>query len=161
MIKSKLTFFCAKMGAGKTTKALALSQEKSSVLICEDEWLMALYPNKITTLEDYRYYSNLLKPQIKKIVQSILISGVDVILDFPANTKKQRGWFKTIFSEIEADHVMVYLDVKDSVCLKQIEKRRIEQPKRNSTDTPEMFEAITRYFEVPTNDEGFNVIKEY
>jgi len=39
---------------------LALAQEQNAVLISEDEWLGALYPKKITTLDDYVNYSSLL-----------------------------------------------------------------------------------------------------
>jgi len=160
MKKGKLIFFCAKMGAGKSTKALDLSKNKPNILLSEDEWLSALYPNKIQSLDDYIHYSNLLKPQIKKIVGSILASGVDVIMDFPANTKKQRAWFKSIIETHKVKHELYYLDVTDEVCLKQIENRRIEQPDRKNTDTPEIFEAVTRYFEAPLKEEGFNILSE-
>ena len=52
------------MGAGKSIKAIQLANDKNAVLLSEDEWLAALYPNKISSLEDYLEYSNLLKPQI-------------------------------------------------------------------------------------------------
>ena len=102
-----LIFFCGKMGAGKSTKSSAMSQDRSAVLLSEDEWLESLYPNKVRSLEDYIKYSNLIKPQIKKLVQSILATGTDVVMDFPANTISQREWFKSIYSEINAPHIMV------------------------------------------------------
>ena len=77
-------------------------------------------------------------------------------MDFPANTIQQREWFKTIFSEIQAPHELVYIDRPNKICLEQIAKRRIEQPERAATDTEEMFELVTMYFVAPTADEGFN-----
>ncbi|MCX7553289.1 ATP-binding protein [Marinicella sp. S1101] len=156
MNKGKLTFFCGKMGAGKSTKASEMAQDGNTVLISEDEWLASLYPNKISSLNDYIEYSNLLKPQIKKLVQSILSSGTDVVMDFPANTRSQRDWFRSIFSEIGAPHNLIYIDIPNEVCLEQIEKRRTEQPERANTDTPDMFEQVTKYFTAPTSEEGFN-----
>lgn len=156
MNKGVLTFFCGKMGAGKTTKSREISQERNAVLLSEDEWLSSIYPNCIKTLADYIEYSGLLKPQIKKLVQSILSSGANVVMDFPANTIPQREWFKSIFAEIHARHELIYIDQPDEVCLEQIAKRRIEQPQRAATDTEEMFELVTRYFVAPTSDEGFN-----
>ncbi len=57
MDKGVLTFFCGKMGAGKTTKAREISQKRNAVLLSEDEWLASIYPNSIKSLEDYIKYS--------------------------------------------------------------------------------------------------------
>ena len=157
MNKGELTFFCGKMGAGKSTKAREIAQASNVVLLSEDEWLEALYPYTISSLEDYIKYSALLKPQMKKLVQSILTAGTNVVMDFPANTIKQRDWFKGIFSEIQAPHKLIYIDLTDDVCKEQIAKRRTEQPEMRATDTEDMFEKVTRYFVPPTSDEGFNI----
>lgn len=155
----ELIFFCGKMGAGKSTKSLSMAKETNAVLLSEDEWLASLYPNKFFSLEDYIKYSNRLKPQIKKLAQSILLTGTDVVMDFPANTIAQRDWFRGIYSEIEATHNLVYIDLDDEGCLKQIEKRRMQQPARAKTDTKEMFEKVTSYFVEPQSIEGFNIMR--
>lgn len=147
------------MGSGKTTRASKIAQESNAVLLSEDEWLASLYPNKILSLDDYINYSNRLKPPIKNLVQSILSSGTDVVMDFPANTSAQRKWFRHIFSEIQAPHELVYIDLSNECCLKQIEKRRIQQPERAATDTKAMFEAVTKHFENPQPEEEFNIIR--
>ena len=159
MNKGALIFFCGKMGAGKSTKSRDIAQENNAVLISEDEWLESIYPKKITSLEDYIKYSNQLKPQIKKLVQSILITETDVIMDFPANTISQRVWFKSIFTEVKAPHNLIYIDLPNETCLEQIKKRRIEQPERAATDTVKMFEQVTKYFVEPKAEEGFNITR--
>jgi len=159
MSKGVLTFFCGKMGAGKSTKSREIAQERKAILLSEDEWLESIYPNKIASLEDYIAYSNQLKPQIKKLVQAILVTGTDVVMDFPANTIAQREWFKSIFSEIQASHKLVYIDLSNEDCLKQIEKRRSQQPERAATDTKEMFEAVTKHFVEPQPEEELNIIR--
>jgi predicted kinase len=156
MSKGVLTFFCGKMGAGKTTKSSEIAQKRNAILISEDEWLASLYPNSIVSLDDYIKCSGRLKLQMKSLVQSILNSGIDVVMDFPANTIPQREWFKSIFSEIQAPHELIYIDQPSDVCISQIEKRRTEQPERAATDTKEMFELVTQHFVAPTPDEGFN-----
>ncbi|GAA6167488.1 AAA family ATPase [Sessilibacter corallicola] len=152
-----LTFFCGKMGAGKSTEAKKIARDTNAVLLSEDEWLASIYPDKITSLNDYLKYSGLLKPQIKQLVESILATGTHVVMDFPANTQSQRAWFRTIISEINAPHQLIFIDAPDDLCLKQIQRRRIEQPERAATDTAEMFAQVTQYFSAPTADEGFNV----
>jgi predicted kinase len=157
MNKGKLTFFCGKMGAGKSTKSIELSQGSDTVLLSEDELLTSLYPNQIKTFADYLKLSKQLKPQLKKIAQSILLSGTNVVLDFPANTHNQRQWFKALCNEIEAIHELIYIDLSDEACLKQIEQRRAQQPERLNTDTKAMFEQTTAYFQAPDIDEGLNI----
>lgn len=136
-----LVLLCGKMGAGKSTKAIELAKERNAVLISEDHWLSALFPDQIFRIEDYVRLSNLIKPLVKSLVQGILKSGANVVMDFPANTVAQRQWLKSIFSEINANHELIFLNVTDDVCLQQIAKRRIEQPERAATDTEEIGRA--------------------
>jgi len=157
MNKGKIVFFCGKMGAGKTTKSKSVANDLNAILLSEDEWLASLYPNSIKSLEDYVKYSNLIKPQLKKLVQDILSVGSNVVMDFPGNTVSQRNWFKEIYSEIDASHELIYINVSDDICLAQINKRRSQQPERSATDTVEMFHNMARYFEAPDVNEGFNV----
>jgi predicted kinase len=145
------------MGSGKSTKSREIAETTNAVLLSEDEWLESIWPNGIASVEDYIKYSNQLKPQMKKLVQSILVTGTNVVMDFPANTVSQRQWFREIFSEIDASHNLMYIELPNKICLEQIEKRRIEQPGRASTDTPEMFDRITQYFIEPAAEEGFNI----
>ena len=159
MKRGTLVFFSGKMGAGKTTKSKEIALEWNAVLLSEDEWLESIYPNKISSLDDYIKYSSQLKPQIKKLVQSILVAGTDVVMDFPANTTSQREWFREIFNEVKAPHSLIFIDVTNEVCLKQIEKRRVTQPERAATDTVEMFEQVTKYFVEPTPSEGFDITR--
>ena len=152
-----LVLICGKMGAGKSTKAKEVSKESNTILLSEDEWLGKLYPGQISGLEDYIKYSRLIKPVVKSLVQDLLLSGVRVVMDFPANTVSQRVWLKSIASEISAEHKLLYLSASDSLCLDRIAKRRIEQPERQATDTEEMFRQVTKYFVEPCENEQLNV----
>ena len=145
------------MGAGKSTKSKQVSQERNAVLISEDEWLSMLYPNIITSFDDYLHYSALLKPLVKSHVLDILKTGTSVVMDFPANTVNQRKWFKKLIIEANAPNELIYLNVSNEVCLRQIEKRRLEQPERAIYDTESMFLEVTKYFQEPDQSEGFNL----
>ncbi|EDL52427.1 Cell division protein ZipA [Vibrio mediterranei AK1] len=155
----KLIFFCGKMGAGKTTQSKLIAAKQRAVLISEDEWLAAHYPSQIQSFEDYIKFSTLIKPFIKSHVQSLLTVGVDVVMDFPANTVRQRLWFSSLCSEVQCAHELYYLNVPDEVCLVQIGKRRVEQPERAHFDTEDVFHHVTQYFEEPTDNEGLNIVK--
>ena len=149
--------FSGKMGAGKSTKSKQVSQERNAVLISEDEWLSKLYPNQITSFDDYLHYSSLLKPLVKSHVLDILKTGTSVVMDFPANTVNQRKWFKELITEANAPNELIYLNVNNDICLRQIEKRRLEQPERAIYDTESMFIEVTQYFQEPEQSEGFNL----
>jgi predicted kinase len=157
MNKAVLTFFCGKMASGKSTHSIDIARERNAVLLSEDEWLESMYPNKVKSLDSYIEYSNRLKPQIKKLAQSILSAGTDVVMDFPGNTIKQRNWFREIFSEIDASHNLVYIELEDEDCIAQMMKRRVQQPERAATDTEEIFIQVTKYFQEPESAEGFNI----
>jgi predicted kinase len=152
-----LIFFCGKMGSGKSTKAIELVHEYDAILLSEDEWLSALYPEEIKVFDDYIKYSSRLKPLLKKHVQNLLNSGISVVMDFPANTHTQRAWFKEIFSEYEIPHKLYYLEASDALCLKQIEQRRKINPSRADFDTEKVFHQVNSYFQPPIEEEGFNI----
>ena len=155
----KLTFFCGKMGAGKSTCSKRLTNDNQAVLISEDEWLSAHYPDQIKNFEDYLTYSALIKPFVKSHVQNILKTASNVVMDFPANTKKQRQWFKGIVTETGCEHELIFLDLSDEQCLIHIARRRIEQPQRAQFDNKEVFYHVTQFFEAPTESEAFNITK--
>lgn len=155
--KGTLIFFCGKMGAGKSTYSKNLANEISAVFLSEDDWLSAIYPEEIKNFDDYIKYSSRLKPLLKEHVRRILNSGVSVVMDFPGNTKKQRAWFKEIFSEGNFPHKLIYLKADDQLCLNRLEKRRKSSPERTRFDTEEVFHQVTGYFQAPTDGEGFNI----
>lgn len=154
-----MIFFCGKMGAGKTSMSVRKAAENNAVLISEDDWLSQIYTTQIADFDDYLKYSRQIKPLVKTLVQNILGTGTNVVLDFPANTIGQRDWFRSLYSEIEAPHEMIYLEASNEVCLAHIAKRKAEQPDRASFDTEEVFLRVTRYFEEPREEEKINVRK--
>ncbi|WP_245912468.1 AAA family ATPase [Brunnivagina elsteri] len=99
-----LIFFCGKMGAGKSTLSRQISQELNAILLSEDDWLSNLYPEEIKNFDDYLKYANRLKPLLKNHLRNILNSGISVVMDFPANTKNQRGASHFLFSEQRLIH---------------------------------------------------------
>lgn len=155
--KGTLVFFCGKMGAGKSTFSQKISQELNAILISEDDWLSTLYSEEINNFDDYLKYSKRLKSLLKAHITSILNMGISIVMDFPANTINQRAWFKDIFLTEGIPHRLIYLDVEEQTCLKQIAKRRQTNPERAIFDTEEVFRHVTSFFQPPSTDEGFSI----
>ena len=154
MNPGSLTFFCGKMGAGKTTMALELANQPATILLSEDEWLAAIYPDEISNLDDYIHCSTRLKPLLKAHIQNLLNAGVSVVMDFPGNTRKQRAWFREIVLVGNFPHKLIYLDVS---CLQQIAQRALKQAERARFDTETVFHQVNSYFQPPSPDEGLNI----
>ncbi len=155
--KGTLFFFSGKMGAGKSTYSKKLADEENAILLSEDAWLAAVYPEEIKDFNDYIKYSSRLKPLLKDHVRSIQHSGVSVVMDFPGNTTKQRAWFKELFSGEGIPHKLIYLEADDGLCLERLALRRQSAPERASFDTEETFHQVTAFFQAPTEEEGFTI----
>ena len=156
-LKGTLVFFCGKMGAGKSTLSQKISQELNAILVSEDEWLSAIYPEEIQNFDDYLKYSKRLKPLLKGHIQNILNSGISGVMDGPANTRKQRAWCKDIFAGEGIPHRLIYLDGDDKTCIERIAKRRKTNPERAQFDTEDVFRHVTSFFQAPSADEGFSI----
>ena len=158
----KLYFFCGKMGAGKTTESRVMAIREKAVLISEDEWLSALYPKLISTFDEYLHYSSRLRPLIFEHVVNILRTGSNVVLDFPANTPKQRKWFLELANAAGTKAQLIYLRASDELCLGRIATRRIEQPERAAFDNESTFNEVNKFFQEPGEHEDFDIqIREY
>jgi len=154
-----LHFFCGKMAAGKSTLAKALASENAVILLSEDDWLSTLYPEEIADISGYVKYSTRLQNILTDHVQSILSSGVSVVLDFPGNTENQRKWFRSIFEKSNVSHILHFIDAGDDLCKRQLFERSKNKPEGAAFTTEAEFDMITTYFQPPNEAEGFNIVK--
>lgn len=155
--KPTLHFFCGKMASGKSTLAQSLAKENHAILMAEDVWLSMLYPEEINEFNDYIKYSRRLKSILSPHIQDILLQGTSIVLDFPGNTPLQRNWFRSIFESVEANHLLHYIIASDELCKQQLRIRSKDKPEKSAFTTEAEFEAITKYFQPPTAEEGFNI----
>jgi predicted kinase len=157
--QAKLFFLCGKMAAGKSTLASALALQQNAVLLVQDEFLDRLYPGEIVDIPGFVKYSARLRTALTPHIHSLLLKGVSVVLDFPGNTKAQRSWFRELIEGAKVGHELHFIDVPDEVCKVQLKERSKELPAGTAWTTDAEFDAITAYFQMPTAEEGFNVIR--
>ncbi len=157
MSVATLHFFCGKAGAGKSTKAKAIAEANGAILLSEDVWLARLYGDQIKVFDDYIRFSQKLNTVVTPLVIDLLALGQSVVMDFQANTKCRRSWFRSMFEEARADHVMHYLQAPDALCLERIQKRNTEMPEGASQLTEADYWHVTSYFQPPEEIEGFHV----
>ena len=153
-----LHILSGKIASGKSTLAARLAAQPGTILIGEDAWLAALFAEELQTLDDYVRCSARLRRIMGPHVAAILRAGVSVVLDFPANTRGQRRWFRTIVETAGVAHHLHVLDVPDAVCLARLRARNAggDHP---FTVTDDLFREITSHYTEPAADEGFTIIR--
>jgi predicted kinase len=155
----KLFLLCGKMAAGKSTLARELARREGAVLLVQDEFFERLYPGEIKDIADYVRCSTQLAAALSPLILDLLTKGVPVVLDFPGNTRTQRAWFRRLLDEAQVGHELHFLDVSDDVCKGQLKKRSQDLPVGSAWTTDAEFDAITAYFQPPSADEGFNIVR--
>jgi predicted kinase len=159
MPAARLLFMCGKMAAGKSTLARALAQHENAVLIVQDEWLETLFPGEITAIPDFLRCSSRLRSALAPHVRDLLSRGIPVVLDFPANTVAQRAWFRELFEAANVSHELHFIDAPDDLCRRQLRERTRHLPAGTPWTTDAEFDAITAYFQPPSEDERFTVVR--
>ena len=152
--RATLHFLCGKAGAGKSTIARDLAAADNAILLCEDVWLARLYGEEMKTFDDYRRVAQRLRRVVGPLATDLLRAGCNVVLDFPANTRAARAWFRALADEAGASHVLHFVDSPDTTCLERIGRRNRERPEGSHHLSPEQFTAISAFFEPPEAAEG-------
>jgi predicted kinase len=156
---AKLIFFCGKMAAGKSTLARDLTVRENAVLLVQDDFLNALFPGEITDIPVFVKSSSRLQSALTPHVCALLSKGISVVLDFPGNTKSQRAWFRELIERAEVDHELHFVDASDALCKSQLRDRSKGLPVGTPWTREVDFEAINTYFQPPSEDEQFNVVR--
>ena len=154
-----LSFFCGKMAAGKSTLAKRIVERTDAILLVQDDWLGHLFPDEIVDVDAYRKCSQRLTAALTSHVATLLARGTDVVLDFPANTSRQRAWFRELIDRTRAPHELHFVDTPDTLCKAQLRERSRDLAEGAAWTTDAEFEAITRFFEPPAPAEGFNIVR--
>jgi predicted kinase len=159
--RGKLLFICGKMAAGKSTLSKELAAREDAVHLSLDGLLGALYPGELIDLAAFVKYSTRLQSVLTPHIVALLTKGVSVVLDFPANTKRQRAWFRQLLEMSGSDHELHFIMASDEVCKRQLKQRSQELglPPDAKWTTEADFEEVTAYFDPPAVDEGFNIIR--
>ena len=157
--RAKVYFMCGKMAAGKSTLARELAKTKNAALLIQDEFLATLYPGEIRSIQDFVKYSARVRDALSLHIQELLTRGISVVLDFPANTRVQRQWFRQIFESAKVEHELHFIDAPNDLCKRQLRQRSATLPAGSAWTTDAEFDAITAYFQAPAEDEKFTVIR--
>lgn len=158
-VSARLVFVCGKMASGKSTLARELALHHRTVLLVQDQFLEALFPGEITDIPSFVNRSSRVRAALTPLLCDLLARGVSLVLDFPANTRNQRAWFRELFERAGVPHELHFVDVPDETCKRQLRERSKDLAPGTPWTTDGEFDAITAYFQPPAEEEGFNVIR--
>jgi predicted kinase len=153
-----LIFLCGKMAAGKSTLARELADQEGAILLVQDELLGKLFPGEIIDISGYVTFSSRLNDALAPHICALLAKGISVVLDFPANTKRQRKWFRELLARAQVAHELHFVDASDTLCKRQLRERSQHLTVGSRWTSDAEFDAVTAYFQPPTEDEQFNVV---
>ncbi len=153
-----LHMLCGKPASGKSTLTARLGRAPGTVVVSEDDWLAALFPDQMATLADYARCAGRLRAAMGPHVSALLNAGLSVVLDFPANTIATRNWMRGILQPTEADHCLHLLDTPDAVCLDRLRARNASGNHPFAV-TEAQFAIVSRHFVPPAAEEGFTVLR--
>ncbi|MCP1463615.1 ATP-binding protein [Pseudomonas sp. S3E17] len=148
-----LHLLCGKIASGKSTLAKTLAAEHAAILLSEDTWLAQLYPGEILSIADYLRCAQRIRGVLGPLVINLLESGVNVVLDFPANTLANREWLLGLAQAAKVSHRLHYLELDDATCRARLHARNARGD-HDFAATDAEFDLITRHFCVPSEAEG-------
>lgn len=155
-----LHLLCGKIAAGKSTLAARLAEAPEAVLIGEDRWTSALFREEMSDVADYVRISARLRAAMGPHVTELLRAGVDVVLDFPGNTRAARALWREAARQAGARILLHWIDAPDKLCRDRLERRNAAGEHEFAGVTSEQFDLITRYFEAPEDSEGLIIVRE-
>ncbi|WP_329001275.1 AAA family ATPase [Kribbella sp. NBC_00709] len=133
-------------GAGKTSMARRLEEERKAVRLTPDEWMEALFQ---TSEVDGRRWV-LESEMLWGVAARVLELGVDVILDYGCWSEEERDLFRTRAQQLGASAEIVVLDLPFEVLWERLAKRNADLPAATFRISREELAEWSAKFEVPT-----------
>jgi uncharacterized glyoxalase superfamily protein PhnB/predicted kinase len=145
------------VGAGKSTFALRLAQERSATRLTLDDWMVTLFrPDRPETdrITWYRERAQRCIDQIWKLVQQLAAQRHDVVLEIGLLQRDERQRFYARVDEAGLPLSIHVLDAARDVRRERVSRRNREQGQTFSMEVPlEIFELASDLWQPPERDE--------
>ena len=136
-------------GAGKTSWARRLEEERKAIRLTPDEWMDALFD--ASEVDGRRWV--LESQMLWGVAARALELGVDVILDYGCWSEEERDLFRTRAQQLGASAEIVVLDLPLDVLWERLRQRNENLPGATFRVSRKELEEWSATFEVPTADE--------
>jgi predicted kinase len=158
--KSKPTVYliCGFIGAGKSTFSKKLEERTGAVRISKDEWSIRLIGND-PTIDGYAEWDRKIIELSRDFAIYLAERGIDVIMDEGFWEKETRDEMRRRIDAISAKAVMFYVECPIEIARKRVVGRNQNLTKDAFEINNEMFDGYLKYWEPPTEDEGYVLAK--
>ena len=120
---ARLILTCGLPGAGKTTLAGRLADERPAVRLTKDEWLWAL---GATPWDDATREK--VEGELWRVAQDVLRLGASVVLDFGLWARRERDELRSVARSLGVGVELHYLDVPTDELWRRIDARNAAPP---------------------------------
>jgi predicted kinase len=147
-----LFLICGLPGAGKTTLAKQLEQEKQALRLCPDEWIAPLLKDASDHAELDRLRSPVETLQWE-VAKRVLSLGVNVILENGFWSREERSSYRLQAEALGAKVELRFLEVSRDELWARLSKRNATLPPGTFIVTQEQLDLWWSWFEPPTKEE--------
>ncbi|GAA0296031.1 AAA family ATPase [Kineococcus aurantiacus] len=135
-------------GAGKTTRARELEEQRGALRLTPDEWMIPLFGS--TQPEGRR---DVLEGRLLWTALRAAERGLDVVVDFGLWGRDERTALRWLFAAVGADCRVEYLPVDHETQRARVRRRSARTPEQAFAMSPEELLDWRRRFQEPTAGE--------
>lgn len=151
---STLFLICGLPGAGKTTYAKKLEQERPALRLTPDEWIVPLYTHEVHVNQEKLDACRAPVENMQWIVaERALVLGIDVILDWGFWGRSERDDFRARATALGANVKICYLEVSREELMARLSERNSNLPEHTFHVTEAQLDLWSSWFQAPTSDE--------
>ena len=147
--------------SGKTTYAAGLGVDQGGVVFSLDRWLITSFGTySIADVGHEEHVRRVLASRelIWDVASEFLKRGIDVILDDGFFLRENRMRVIDQSRRLGADAKIHFIDTPLIVIRARLDVRNAKLPRFNFWIGPDTLQAFAELFELPTNDEGAEVV---
>jgi predicted kinase len=151
-MKPTLFLLCGLPGAGKTTLAKQLEQERPALRLSPDEWIAEI----IADASDQEELDRLRTPVEAvqwEVAKKLLTLGVDVILEWGFWSREERQRYRSHGEALGARVETVFLEVSREELWTRLSKRNADLPSGAFVVTEDQLNLWWSWFEPPSAEE--------
>lgn len=144
MSGARLILLCGLPGAGKTTLAARLAEERRAVRLTKDEWLFALGSSPWDEPTGEK-----LEVELWHLAQEILRLGLSVVLDFGLWARVERDEFRSAARDLGVGVELHFLGASTDELWERIDARNSEPPWDSCPISRAHLDEWTAFFQRP------------